>query len=116
MSEVKPGSTVTIAYIGTLEDGRIFDSTEQSGLLTFTIGAGEVFPALEQELLGMRSGEAKNVILSAAEAYGPRLEENLLRLPRSDFPAGKPISVGQKLSRITSYNVCYTKLLRFDQR
>ncbi len=98
MSAVKPGSIVTIAYIGTLENGRIFDSTEQSGPLTFTIGAGEVFPALEQALLGMRSGEVKNVVLSAAEAYGPRREENLLSLPRSSFPAGKPIKIGQKLS------------------
>jgi len=98
MSRIKPGSIVTIEYIGTLENGRIFSSTESSGPLTFTIGAGEVFAALEEALLGMRSGEAKNVVLTAAEAYGPRQQENLMRLPRSSFPAGKSINLGQKLS------------------
>ncbi|HAD05222.1 MAG: peptidylprolyl isomerase [Desulfuromonadales bacterium GWD2_61_12] len=98
MPEVKPGSTVTLHYIGTLENGRIFHSTEESGPLTVSIGAGEVFAALEQALLGMRAGEVKNIVLSAADAYGPRLEENLLRLPRTLFPADKSLSVGQKLS------------------
>jgi FKBP-type peptidyl-prolyl cis-trans isomerase 2 len=98
MHKIKFGSVVTINYIGTLENGRIFHTTEQEGPLTFTIGKGEVFAALEQALLGMHRGEVRNVILSAAEAYGPRLEENLLRLPRSTFPAGKTINIGQKLS------------------
>lgn len=98
MTEIGPGSIVTLAYIGTLENGRIFASSEESGPLTLTVGAGEVFAALEQALLRMRRGEAKNVVLSAAEAYGPRLPENLLRLPRTDFPADKPLRVGQKLS------------------
>lgn len=98
MEEIQPGSIVTIDYIGTLENGRIFHSTVQDGPLTFTVGKGEVFAALEQALLGVRCGEARNVVLSAAEAYGPRREENLLRLPRSAFPAGKTINLGQKLS------------------
>lgn len=98
MNKIGPGTIVTLAYIGTLENGRIFASSEESGPLTLTVGSGEVFAALEQALLGMRRGEAKNVVLSAAEAYGPHLAENLLRLPRTDFPADKPLRVGQKLS------------------
>jgi len=91
------GSTVTISSIGTLDNGRIFHSTEEHGPLSFTIGSDQVFPALERAVIGMRAGEAKNVVLTAAEAYGPRLQDNVISVPRGTFPAGKEIGVGQKL-------------------
>ena len=96
--DVRHGSKVTVSYVGTLENGHIFQSTEEQGAQTFTIGAGEVFPALERALIGMRKGDVKNIVLAAEEAYGPRREENLLRVNRASFPAGKEIVVGQKLS------------------
>lgn len=92
------GSTVTISYIGTLDNGRIFHSSDADGPLTVTIGREQLFPVLEQALIGMGPGEVKNVVLSAAEAYGPRLAENIITLPRTAFPAGKVIEAGQKLS------------------
>jgi peptidylprolyl isomerase len=98
MSCVRPGSIVTIRYIGTLDNGRIFDSTDEHGPLTFTVGAGEVFPALERAILGMQPGDSKNIVLSAEEAYGPRRAENILRVSRKVFPAGKKSVPGQKLS------------------
>jgi len=98
MAQVQPGSTVTLHYIGTLDNGRIFQSTEEVGPLTVTIGADQLFPALERALLGMEGGETKNVVLSAEEAYGPRRDENVLTVERSLFPAGSSITVGQKLS------------------
>lgn len=98
MTQLECNSTVTISYIGTLDNGRIFHSTDADGPLTLTIGAGQIFPALEQALVGMRAGEVKNVVLSAAEAYGPRLAANIITVARTSFPAGKEISVGRKLS------------------
>jgi FKBP-type peptidyl-prolyl cis-trans isomerase 2 len=98
MTQATTGSTVTISYIGTLDNGRIFHSTENQGPLTVTIGAGQLFPALEQAIIGMRAGEVKNIELAAADAYGPRLKENIISVARHTFPAGKEIIVGQKLS------------------
>ena len=98
MAQAENNSTVTISYIGTLDNGRIFHSTDEHGPLTFTIGTDQIFPALEQAVLGMHVGDVKNVVLSAAEAYGPRLQENIIQLSRQAFPAGKDITVGQKLS------------------
>jgi FKBP-type peptidyl-prolyl cis-trans isomerase 2 len=92
------GRTVSISYIGTLDNGRIFYSTEVQGPQTVTIGSGQLFPALEQAIIGMRAGDVKNIELSAEEAYGPRLQENIIQVARSTFPAGKEITVGQKLS------------------
>lgn len=98
MVRAEIGSTVTLSYLGTLDNGRIFHSTEEQGPLTFTIGCDQLFPALERAVIGMRQGETKNVVLSAAEAYGPRLQENILQVSRNSFPAEKEIRVGQKVS------------------
>jgi len=93
---VKAGDTVSIEYIGTLDNGRIFHSTEGNPM-TFTVGAGQVLASLEKSLLGMAVGEAANVHIPVADAYGPRLEENLLRVKRELFPAGRELRIGEKL-------------------
>ena len=98
MAMAEMGDTVGISYIGTLDDGTIFHSTEENGPLTATLGAGELFPKLEQAIVGMRRGETKNIFLPAEEGYGPRRRENIMQVARSAFPAEKEIRVGQKLS------------------
>jgi FKBP-type peptidyl-prolyl cis-trans isomerase 2 len=98
MMRIQQGSRVTLSYIGTLDNGRIFDDTREQGPLEFTVGCGEVFPALEKALTGMGAGEVKTVVIQAAEAYGQRRTENIITLERQLFPAGKEIMTGQKLS------------------
>jgi FKBP-type peptidyl-prolyl cis-trans isomerase 2 len=97
MKRAQIGSSVTVSYIGTLDNGRIFDSTEEGGPLTFTIGNDQVFAALEQNIIGMASGETKNILIPAAEAYGPRLDENIIKVKRDMFPADRELRIGEKL-------------------
>jgi FKBP-type peptidyl-prolyl cis-trans isomerase 2 len=98
MKQAQVGSTVTVSYIGTLDNGRIFHSTDEQGPLTVTLGSDQIFPAMEQAIIGMRAGEMKNVVLTVSEAYGPRRQENIITVARQAFPAGKEIIIGQKLS------------------
>jgi len=97
MKSAKTGDQVTIHYIGTLDNGHIFDSTPDDTPLIFTIGAGEVFPALEQAIVGMTVGAAKNVVIPAAEAFGPRRQENIVKVARDLFPVDQELQVGRKL-------------------
>ncbi len=97
MQTAKQGDRVSIHYIGTLDNGHIFDSADSDNPLSFTIGQGEIFPALEQAVTGMQVGSAANIEIKAADAYGPRRDENLLRLPRSQFPAQRKIRAGEKV-------------------
>ncbi len=90
------GDRVTISYVGTLDNGKIFDSTEETPL-TITLGNDEVFPVLESGIVGMKVGEVKNIILHNRDAYGPRRQENILKVKRELFPADKVLKVGQKL-------------------
>ena len=100
MSErvARPGDRVTVSYIGTLDNGRIFEDTTESGPLELELGSGEVFPALERAIAGMREGETRNILLAAEEAFGPWREENLLVLPRTAFPPERKLRQGEKLS------------------
>lgn len=98
MAHPHQGSTVAVHYIGTLDNGRIFHSTPDEEPLVFTIGQNQVFPALEQAVLGMAVGETVSIVIPADEAYGPRLNENIISVERTCFPAEKEIRVGQKLS------------------
>ena len=92
----KNGDRVTVSYIGTLDNGRIFDSTEETPL-TITLGQDEVFPALEAGIVGMKVGEVKNIFIHTSDAYGPRRSENILKVKRELFPADKELKIGQKL-------------------
>ncbi len=92
------GSTVTVHYIGTLDNGRVFYSTPDDEPLIFVVGSADVFPALQEAIIGMEPGETRNVFIPAAEAFGPRLKENIIRVDRSIFPQEKPLEVGKKLS------------------
>ena len=98
MRRAKSGDMVTVHYIGTLDNGRIFDQRDMDQPLTFTVGAGEVFTRLENEIVGMAVGEVKNICLLAEDAYGLRLDANLLKVPRDLFPADKELRIGQKLN------------------
>ena len=98
MQKAKTGDLVTVHYIGTLDNGRIFDQRDTDQPLSLTLGAEEVFPALEKAIIGMTVGEVKNIHLAAGQAYGLRLDENLLRVPRELFPSEKELRIGQKLS------------------
>jgi FKBP-type peptidyl-prolyl cis-trans isomerase 2 len=98
MQRAQNGDRVTVHYIGTLDNGRIFDQRDDDEPLSFTIGSGEIFPAMEADIIGMKVGEVKNIYLSAEQAYGLRLDENLLKVSREMFPADRELRIGRKLS------------------
>ena len=98
MQRAQKGDRVTVNYIGTLDNGHIFDQRDGDEPLSFVIGSGEVFPDMETGIIGMKVGEVKNIHLAAVQAYGLRLDENLLKVPRQMFPADRELRIGRKLS------------------
>lgn len=94
----KVGDRVVIHYIGTLDNGKIFDTREADSPLTITLGKQEVFPALEEQIVGMQPGQVKNLLILAEDAFGLRKDENIINLERSAFPAEKKLRIGQKIS------------------
>ena len=98
MQRAQKGDRVTVHYIGTLDNGRIFDQRDADEPLSFVIGAGEIFPDMETAIIGMKVGDVKNIHLAAEQAYGLRLDENLLKVSREVFPADRELRIGRKLN------------------
>lgn len=96
MATAKSGDPVTINYTGKLENGAVFDSTEDREPLRFVLGQEGVISALQEGIVGMNPGDAKTIEIPAGAAFGPRLEELILKTERSRFPEGVEPQVGQQ--------------------
>jgi len=69
--EVKVGDTVSVHYIGTLQDGFEFDNSNKRGTpFTFTIGEGRVIKGWEDGIVGMKVGGARILVIPPALGYG----------------------------------------------
>ena len=101
MPTASQGDTVHVHYAGRLEDGTVFDSSEGRDPLEFTLGAGQVIPGFEKAVVGMEVGEKATTRVPVDEAYGPRSEELVLRVQRSQFPEGVKPQKGQQFQMQT---------------
>lgn len=82
MSEIQDGKYVQVHYIGSLDDGTVFDDSRERQPLEFQIGNRSVIPGFEQAVKGMALNEEKKISLSPETGYGER-QESLIR----EFPA-----------------------------
>ena len=97
MASVTVGDTVRIRYVGKLEDGSVFDSTEGGASLEFKVGDGEFLAGLEQGVIGMEVGEIKTIRMSAENAYGLHKKERIFSYEKEKLPENLNPSVGQSL-------------------
>lgn len=95
-NEVADDVVVSIDYTLTV-DGEVVDTTEGDEPLQFLQGHQNIIPGLERELTGMKIGESKSVTVSPAEAYGEVDPENVVDVPRSEFPMEIPLEPGTEL-------------------
>lgn len=94
--EVADDVVVSIEYTLTVES-EVVDSTEGDEPLQFLQGHQNIIPGLERELTGMKIGESKKVVVPPAEAYGALDPENIVDVPRSEFPTEIPLETGTEL-------------------
>jgi peptidylprolyl isomerase len=92
------GKTVKFNFVGTLSDGSQFDSTAGKGPVEVQLGTQTLMPALEQALLGMAAGDTKTTTVAAADAFGPRNEDLVLKIERAKIPSEIELTTGTKLT------------------
>jgi peptidylprolyl isomerase len=95
--EARSGDTVQVHYKGTLDDGTVFDSSEDGDPISFTIGGGEVIPGFENAVAGMSVGEQKTEKIQAGNAYGERREDLVFKVGRNELPPADDVEVGDML-------------------
>ena len=95
MGKVENGQTVSVHYVGTLDDGTEFDSSRVHGNpVSFEVGSGQLITGFDTALQGMTIGEVKQVHLTPDEAYGTPRPELLQAVPHSNFPPDFNFEVG----------------------
>jgi len=67
----KAGDTVSVNYVGTLENGTKFDSSIDRGVpFSFTLGQNRVIQGWELGVNGMKAGEKRKLTIPYTLAYG----------------------------------------------
>jgi len=67
----KKGDTVSVHYVGVLENGTKFDSSVDRGTpFEFSLGAGRVIPGWDIGVEGMKVGEVRKLTVPSELAYG----------------------------------------------
>ena len=96
LAPVEDGKRIAIQYTLKLDDGTVASSNVGKDPLTYVQGSGEVLPALQAALVGMKRGESRMVSLSPAQAYGFVDNSALVEVPPTMIPEQARI-VGARL-------------------
>ena len=77
--EVKSGDTISINYLGTLENGKKFDSSYDRGQPFETqIGVGQVIKGWDQGVVGMKVGGKRRLTIPPELGYGSQEIPNVI--------------------------------------
>ena len=110
MAKAKYGDKVQVHYTGKLDDGTVFDTSGGSGYVIFkpvelVIGQDDdLLPKFQEAIIGLETGATVTARIACEDAYGPRSEERVHEVPRSEiqekedravhlwsYPNGKPL-------------------------
>jgi len=97
MTEAKENDRVKVHYKGSLQDGTVFDSSENRQPLEFTIGQGMVIPGFEKGVVGMCEGDTKVISIEAEEAYGAYRQDLVGVVDKSRIPDDIDLKIGMVL-------------------
>ncbi len=83
-SEAKAGDTISVNYVGSLENGTVFDaSANHGGPATFQIGVGQLIKGWDIGIPGMKIGGKRKLTVPPSLGYGSQNVGNGLIPPNS---------------------------------
>ena len=94
--QIAANKAVSIDYTLTNADGEVLDSSNGGAPLVYLQGAGNIIPGLEKALEGKQAGDAVNVTVEPAEAYGEFNAELIAVLGRNMFEGVDELEVGMQ--------------------
>ncbi|MDZ7719091.1 MAG: peptidylprolyl isomerase [Balneolaceae bacterium] len=97
MSKAKDGDTVKVHYTGTLENGEVFDTSQEREPLEFQLGEGQLIPGFEKAVIGMSEGDSTKVDIPSDEAYGEVREDLVINVPKDQLPDDVEPEIGMQL-------------------
>lgn len=97
MAKASKGDTIKVNYTGKLEDGSVFDTSEEREPLEFTMGEGQLIPGFEQAVEGLSEGDSTTVNIASDDAYGERRDDLEIDISKSELPGDVEAEVGMQL-------------------
>ena len=84
---IEDQNVITLTYELRENDGQgeIIESVEQDAPFTFLFGAGQLLPAFEANLRGLKVVDRFSFTLAPEDSYGESRPENIIEIPRSNF-------------------------------
>ncbi len=79
---VERGDVVRIHYHGELTSGEEFDDNLSNEPVEFTVGEGQVIPAIDDGVIGLGQGERRRISVTPENGYGERREDLIRVVPR----------------------------------
>lgn len=71
--QARAGQQVTVHYVGTLENGKQFDSSRSRGQpFSFRLGVGQVIQGWDEGVQGMKVGGVRKLLIPSHLGYGER--------------------------------------------
>ncbi|MDY6780527.1 MAG: FKBP-type peptidyl-prolyl cis-trans isomerase [Halobacteria archaeon] len=97
--EVEKGDTVTVEYVGKLEDGEVFDTSRRDVAedeeiidperdyepLEFEVGEGEMIEGFDEGVVGMEVGDTHEIEVAPEKGYGERSDEDVFEYEYDEF-------------------------------
>lgn len=109
---VKADSFVTLHYRFSADDGMEFVNTFTDAPATLQMGNGQLAPPLERHLIGMAEGERKVIELAAGEAFGPRSDSMIRRVPLTQLPPKAAPELHAQIDFVSENGQPYSGLVR----
>ena len=94
MSEILPGSRVTMHFSITLEDGTAAEDSFDDEPLRFTIGDGSLNEGLELALYGLKANDEQTVTMTPDQTFGYHDPENIHQMPITEFDQDMQLAEG----------------------
>ena len=91
---IEKDKVVSFNYKLTLNTGEVVDSSEGREPLAFLVGAGQIIPGLETEMMGMQVGDEKEVKVEPEQAYGEKDERLVQSISRTQVPDSVDLELG----------------------
>jgi FKBP-type peptidyl-prolyl cis-trans isomerase SlyD len=94
--QIADNMVVSMDYTLTV-DNEVIDSTEDLSPIQFIHGRGNIIPGLERELVGMKIGDTKNILVQPGDAYGEFDPNAFTDVARDQFPPDFEIRIGGEI-------------------
>jgi FKBP-type peptidyl-prolyl cis-trans isomerase SlyD len=95
--KIENNKVVSFHYTLTLNSGEEIDSSEGKDPLSIIVGAQQIIPGLEKELIGMKVGDKKKIVVQPEDGYGIKKDELIHVVNKDQVPNAAEMKVGETL-------------------